>query len=1265
MAKKNKASVIAILGAMVCFFVFTVGAQEIYNLKVPTSACKLVPNKSCFNTKNQKSFDVGSEVTSLDNLYTFCTQVSSLTIGKPARIILVLDASGSMCQEVTSCAGATRNDPADKRIEGAKLFVDSIAKRCGNCEVGVVVYTGVQNDPTGAKTISSALSPLKVTSANITTIKAAITDAACAGGLLGKTTKDAKLEKRALTFTGMALDSALKMVDVNYSAIADSLDRHVVLLTDGDWQVPTTQTILNNYASAFPGRQLPTVHSVFISDSAAHVAAGFPPQGAVTCTRTDTVDMDLSNLKLIADRTHGLYFPGSTPQTIASTFNALFVQITRQVIAGLSSVEFIDSTTNETRQASFTQDTGNHFIVQVPVFELKYGRNKFSTIMTTKDSSGNVKTERDTFSVFRHDTPGTGATSVFTTECLVDTVNMNIHCKPNTMLISEFDTVTAKVAPQDTDKFVPNNVVVRAFVPFPDGSDTRIVAQFHFDDKTLANTAPNGLPGTGSPSFSSDAAFGNAISSGSFTTNLPLPISGDFTFECWIRPGVSSRSASIASAGGFSFGVADGYLIATIGATTIRTTNAIDTAVWQHVAIARINGSANLYINGIPMAVAASAAGSISGAATIGNFSGGALDEVRVSTFVSTNSLQGKTLLQIPTANNLLWNIKQVKSASPSGILPPDMWQGKPRGQLQFQSSNTMYGPVIINFFDTLSSPQLMWSKNGDPVFFWATGVLVSATLKDTSHDGHLDLMDIKWEDDITIKTVPDVSQFITTLQINTLDGNKDVTLHASSIVSDPANKTFHVILAENQEPSVLETGWSGAAVILSEVKITVEGKWFIVSKVIDGADPIPKSACYGTTPAADTLRIFFSEPIEGTAIDMNNLIRIDQNGARNPLSALDPQGTIKSGNMLTILFRPNTIQALVQSIEEIFPGAQSSPRRVIDYCIGPTGINVEATLRDTSHDGHLDLIDIAWTDNITIKTVPDASQFIVTLQIKTLDGNKDVKLHASSIVSDPANKTFHVILAENQDQSVLETGWSSATITLTEFKITNDSRWFVVNNVIDGADPIPKSACYGFTSVTDTLNIYFSEPIEGAAIDLKTLIRIDQEGVSSPLSSLAPKATSKSGAVVTIVFNPKTIQPGQTIEEIFPGDIHSPGRAIDYCHGGPVIDRVLIGPNPYTPGSTMINGKPGLLIRLDLFIPSKIAKGTYTIFDAVGNVLADQMPMGPDGAYSLSIIWDGKNKKGMNVAGGTYLLRATAENILTGQSEMRLGKIGIKTVKK
>jgi hypothetical protein len=1277
-----------ILFAVVGLLVFTVHAGPYtYNLKVPTGNCRLEQISNCFNdSTRQSAFDVGSEVTELSNLYRFCTQIQIYTTGKPARIILALDASQSMCTEVTSCAGASKNDPTNKRVDGALQFIDQVASRCQTCEIGVIVYTGVGNSTTGVGTVTSALAATPLNSAeNIAAIKAAINLAKCAGGGGGliKIQNETKLAKRALTYTGMALDSAIKLVDVNYDSTSKVFDRHIILLTDGDWQTPTTATIISNYTTAFPGRPLPVIHGVFISDSISHVAAGFPPHGLTTCqiirdsTTRDTqkVAMDLSNLKLIAESTKGMYFPGSIPQTIAATFDSLFKVITIQAVIGLVSVTFTNITnpaSPEERKADFVADTGTgHFKVTVPGFVLQYGINSFKTTMTTKDANGVIYTKTDTFTVNRHTTAGTGSTKVFNTQCAVDTVDMAIICKPRSLFLTEYDTVFAKVDPKDTNTFVPNNVLLRAFVPFADKEDDRTVALFHFDGKNLTNSAPNGEPGAGSPTFSNNAAFGDAISSGSFTTAaLANSLSDNFTFECWINPGPAYQAASIATGAGFSFGVtADGYLFATVGAMTIKTTNAIDKNVWQHVAIARINGVANLYINGIPMSFPASAPGPLSGAFVIGNFTGGFLDEVRISGFVKSSQIMGKIILDIPSAQNLAWKINNASTSQPTAILPASMWQGIPRDELQFQFSNMYYGPVVINFFDTLSSPPLMWSKNGDPVLFGSNQVIVDATLRDTSHDGHLDLMDITWTDDIAISTTPDPGQFILKLQITTLDGNKDVTLHASKIVLDQSKKTIHVVLNENQDSLVLETGWINPIVKLSDLKITDNGRYFIVNKVIDDADPIPKSACFGMTPLADTLRIFFSEPIEGATIDLNNLIRTDQKAVKTALASLSPKNIVKSGNMLAITFNPKTIQAIVQTIQENFPGEQSSPPRVIDYCIGPTGIFVEATLRDTSLDGHLDLIDIKWTDDITIKTVPDANLFIKQLQIKTLDGNKYVTLHAKTVVLDSANKTIHIILNENPDPLVCETGWDSSKVVLTELKITNDNRWFIVNKVIDGADPVPKTACYAFTEIADTLNIYFSEPIQGNAIDLNNIMRIDLNGAKSSLNSLGPKGSSKSGNLLTVIFAPKTIQPNQSITEMFSGEKYSFARIIDYCHGGPLIERVQIGPNPFIPGVTKVNKGAsgvvsGVVLRMDLFIPANIAKGSLIIFDAVGNVVGENIPMEPDGKYSLFKIWDGKNKKGVYVAGGTYLVRATAVNTINGQTEMRPGKIGVRTYK-
>jgi len=243
--------------------------------------------------------------------------------GKTARIILVLDASSSMCQDLANCPGSANNDPMDKRVDGANAFVDSIACRCPTCEIGVIVYIGVgASDTTGRNTVNEIVSPVKLNAAeNILKIHNSIRHAGCNGGI-GKIGGVSKIAKRTLTFTGLALDSAIKLVDAGYDSLGNR-QRHIVLLTDGDWQKPTPTEIFAAYALNFPNRKLPTIHGVFISDSATHVAAGFPPQGAVACDATDTLFMNMSFFKMAVDSGHGLYFPGTTPQTIVATFDSL------------------------------------------------------------------------------------------------------------------------------------------------------------------------------------------------------------------------------------------------------------------------------------------------------------------------------------------------------------------------------------------------------------------------------------------------------------------------------------------------------------------------------------------------------------------------------------------------------------------------------------------------------------------------------------------------------------------------------------------------------------------------------------------------------------------------------------------------------------------------------------------------------------------------------------------------------------------------------
>ena len=77
------------------------------------------------------------------------------------------------------------------------------------------------------------------------------------------------------------------------------------------------------------------------------------------------------------------------------------------------------------------------------------------------------------------------------------------------------------------------------------------------------------------------------------------------------------------------------------------------------------------------------------------------------------------------------------------------------------------------------------------------------------------------------------------------------------------------------------------------------------------------------------------------------------------------------------------------------------------------------------------------------------------------------------------------------------------------------------------------------------------------------------------------------------------------------------------------------------------------------------------TVFDAVGHVLVDQAQMGMDindtSNAKLVYVWNGKNLRGMQAAGGTYLARYVVKAIIDGEvkrEERGSGKLGIKTLK-
>jgi hypothetical protein len=141
----------------------------------------------------------------------------------------------------------------------------------------------------------------------------------------------------------------------------------------------------------------------------------------------------------------------------------------------------------------------------------------------------------------------------------------------------------------------------------------------------------------------------------------------------------------------------------------------------------------------------------------------------------------------------------------------------------------------------------------------------VTAVLRDTSGDGHLDKIELTWTDTAAIRqNMPTVAEFIKQLQITTHDGARvSLTAAETGIVADLANNRIVIILKQNTAPA-LETGWQSADIQLTNVPMSVSGRSFSVTKVVDAAGPVVKEVRYGSNPATgkDSLLVVFSEPV-------------------------------------------------------------------------------------------------------------------------------------------------------------------------------------------------------------------------------------------------------------------------------------------------------------------------------------------------------------------------------------------------------------------
>ncbi|MBN1306701.1 MAG: VWA domain-containing protein [Chitinispirillaceae bacterium] len=683
--------------------------------------CVAQPDTNCFEPQEGAVDSVGRDVGALGGSFRICLQLDTIDSGfAPLRVMLVLDNSGSMCNHYgpNNCCvpgdgsgECSRNDPFNKRVEAAKLFVDSLRVINPLSEVGVIVYS--------TSISGSVLRPTPLTNDNnVASIHSAIERAGCAiqdttGGTGGGLTKTGRTMETNL---GLGLERALTEIDRNFDDMPDFMTRHIILLTDGAWddvEIRSPDALINAYQAANPERSVPKVHGVFLSDSATHVMHGYPPEG---CAETQLVD--LSYLAYVAAMTNGLYFGGSTPQTVVANFKTLLDSVTQTAAQMLDSLIVTNTTNGETRTNATARQIGDSPTWEATLRDLpvEFGPNVLKVRRVILKPNGEILDLTTTVTVIRSDRYREAIDiGLFKEYCELVQANIRIAVSPDTQKQGQPFDVAVEIS--EASNFTLDTVQARLFTRFPD-NEPGVLATFHLDGNL--DNASGGEDGLGTPDFTpTSMLYGSgAIVSGSFTYSLPQ-LADAFVIEEWVKPGNNS-AAVLFSGGGIEIGVTAGMkLYLKSGGTIIDTAVVpLDDGVWSHIGVARANGKVTLFINGVAVTNPVDFTAPITGGAmTISVPQRWVVDEVR---FSNTNRMtnDGATqVLVIPTVTNAGWSVQGNASSGFMVKIPPSAWTDSGTS-LDFTFTSPVAGRVLVNIRQKETGDVgTGWSKNGNPVF--------------------------------------------------------------------------------------------------------------------------------------------------------------------------------------------------------------------------------------------------------------------------------------------------------------------------------------------------------------------------------------------------------------------------------------------------------------------------------------------------------------------------------------------------------------------
>ncbi len=695
------------------------------NMGIHFKYCEVRPHLNCFNPVPGAVDTVGRNVFELGGGFKFCLKIDTVDAGfAPIRVVLVLDQSYSMCRNPRgdcctagdSSNNCMMNDPNDMRIVAAHAFVDSLVKKSPNSSVGVVVY---DQD-------AFATNPLKLNDQNnVVSIHAAIDKASCIAHNWPPLTPSppdglAKITKTKETYLGEGMAAGLTTIDYNYDSII-GVSRHIIQLTDGAWDdkvanLATPDTLINAYKAQFPGRPVPTIHGVFLSNVQLHELHGYPPEGC-----SNDLPVILGKLETATKLTGGLYISGATPQTVVDYFNKLLNRMTERLPQQLTGMIVTNTTTGDVRnqktisQVDTSMTDSVSYEATLDNLPLVMGLNTLKVQRIIKKPGTDIlDTVPSTVSIYRvEDWTSQIDPKEFDLFCVPDSTAISIKVTPSVTPVNSPFTVDAAITMKN--KLILDNVEVRAFTQFPDDA-VNTKAVFHLE-QNLKNSAAVGGEATGSSVAynQTDTLFGRSVmSQGSFKTSIAA-IAGDFALEAWIRPSPAGGQTDIFSGNGFTFGIgADRILYFTpAGAQQVKSSVAVDANAWSHVAISRVAGAVRIYINAVDVSTPVQFTSALQGDLTIACPIGGLLDEVRISDHNRMRENSNFPRLDIPSLQNPTWIINGQSKTQPILVLSPTMWNN---GNIRFQFSSPLPLQAVINF-QHLGPVESRWSKNGNSVY--------------------------------------------------------------------------------------------------------------------------------------------------------------------------------------------------------------------------------------------------------------------------------------------------------------------------------------------------------------------------------------------------------------------------------------------------------------------------------------------------------------------------------------------------------------------